>query len=347
MLQYIIPAALAFFVGLILWFVKKERLSLDYDIVESDLFPRDGGLGKYFVCSLRNAGNRAIEDTALKIVINEGEIDSVEYSNTELLHIKEKSNTSITANIPLLNPKERVSAIITIKNAKEHSYPSIEARAVGVTASRKSNESIPGYFQSIVVALAIGITASMAFSTWNTFTQSKVVSSIEMFGEVAGLTEKIDENRKTLEELEKEADQIKIKREQGDPEREQIVLSIINRAGLSEVIPGLIAISGEGLPYWKTGLHLLHSYLLDENNSNKYVQSLLNLAEVEYIAPSSKGFLLYLAGKIEKREGHTDKAIQYLEKCKALTPLMYEHLMSQDPAYDLDSVKGWLTKNHK
>ena len=89
----------------------------------------------------------------------------------------------------------------------------------------------------------------------------------------------------------------------------------------------------------------MHSYLLDKRNAKKYVNVLIELANVESIAPSSKGFLLYLAGKIEKSEGNSDSAIRYFERCKKETPLMYEYLMTQDPAYDLASVKAWLTKN--
>lgn len=352
MIQYIIPAALAFFVGLLLWTIKRERLAIEYDIVESDCFPRDGGVGKYFVCALRNTGNRAIQDISINIVVSEGTIDSVEYSNSQLFNISEQKTTSIKGVVPLLNPKERISAIITIRDAKAESSLRIEARAVGATASKKNSEFMPEYFKMILTAVTAGV-ALLAFSSiWSTYIQSKVTKSIEKIGDFKELSKGIDESTKRLDDLKNKSEKLvkefedrEKKMEQGEPEREQIVFSILNRSGLSHVVPGLMSISGEGLPFWKTGLHLMHSYLLDQKNAQKYVQALVQLSRVGFIAPSSKGFLLYLAGKIEKAEGNIDAAIKYFEMCKKETPLMHEYLMAQDPAYDLKAVKTWLSKN--
>ena len=188
MIQYIVPAALTFFVGMLLWAIKRERFALEYDIVESDRFPRDGGVGKYFVCALRNTGNRAVENISLKIEISEGTIDSVEYSNSHLFNISEQTTTAIQGVVPLLNPKERISAIITIKDAKAESYPNVEARAVGVTASKKSSESMPEYFKMAVVAVAVGVVLSSFSSMWSTYTQSRVTRSIEKIGDVKELS---------------------------------------------------------------------------------------------------------------------------------------------------------------
>ena len=93
MAQYIIPAILGFLGGLFLWLIKRERLALEYDIEESDLFPRDGGVGKYFVCKLINSGNRAIENISLNIEITEGQIDCIEYSNSQLLTEEKQTST--------------------------------------------------------------------------------------------------------------------------------------------------------------------------------------------------------------------------------------------------------------
>lgn len=350
--QYIIPAILAFFVGLLLWAIKRERLALEYDIVESDRFPRGDGIGKYFVCALRNTGNRAIQNISVAMEINEGTIDSVEYSNSQLFDIGEQTSTSIKGVIPLLNPKERISAIITIRTTSGESSLKIEARAIGVTANKKSSEFIPEYLRMILLAVTIGVTISALSSIWSTYTQSRVTKSIEKIGTFKELTKGLDESTKKLDELKnksgifnKQLEESERKRKQGEPDREQIVFGILNRAGLSHIIPSLMSISGEGLPFWKTGLHLMHSYLLDQKNAPKYIQALIQLSKVDHIAPSSKGFLLYLAGKIEKAEGNSDAAIKHFEMCKKETPLMYEYLMAQDPAYDLKSIKMWLSKN--
>lgn len=356
MTQYIVPAVLAFIVGLFLWIVKREHLALEYYVVESDPFPREGGVGKYFVCELKNTGNRAIENVSFKIEVSKGAIDSIKYSNAQLFNISEQANTFVQGVLPLLNPKERFGTMLTIKNAEDDSNIKVEARAIGATASKKSSETMPQYIQSFLLIIAVAFTF---FSIWSTFSQSRITKSIEKIGEISALTKDLDARKQKLDELKNESEKrqtefeelqrkeedLQRKEKQGEPQREQIVFAILNRSGLSHVIPGLISISGEGLPFWKTGLHLMHSYLLDKSNARKYVNALVELANVDSIAPSSKGFLLYLAGKIEKSEGNSNNAIQYFEICKKETPLMYEYLMAQDPAYDLASVKMWLTKN--
>lgn len=367
MVNYIIPAILTLIVGVILWQIKRERISLEYDIDESDPFPIDDNNGKYFIFSLRNNGNRAIENIDLKIDLNEGHIDSVEYSNSQLLNITQQDNSLVKGKIPLLNPNEKIGAVVTIKNAQSNSYPKIEARAVGVTAHKRSADTSVQYISSFLTIVSAGVAISLFFSTWNTFNQSKTHETIESISNLPSITSNIEESKKKLELLEKDAENIrktheseldKIKkenekrraeyqklekeREQGKPEREQIIFSTLNKSDLSYVIPDLISISGEGIPYWKTGLHLVHSYLTDKKNATKYIKALVSLSGNKQIAPSSKGFLLYLAGKIEKEEGNASKAIQYFEQCKKETPLMYEHLMEQDPAYDLKKIEARL-----
>ena len=134
-----------------------------------------------------------------------------------------------------------------------------------------------------------------------------MTKSIEGIGGFKGLSENLDKNasllnglKYTTEQLAKDLKEDRRKYEQGEPDREQIVFSILNRAGLSYIIPGLISISGESLSYWKTGLHLMHSYLQNQKNAPKFIQALVQLSKEDSIAPSSKGFLLYLAGKLQR-----------------------------------------------
>ena len=64
------------------------------------------------------------------------------------------------------------------------------------------------------------------------------------------------------------------------------------------------------------------------------------------MAPSSRGSNLYLLSKMEQFDGKTEDALLHLEQCKKETPLMYDHLMAQDPAYDLQKLCAWL-EGHK
>lgn len=279
--------------------------------------------------------------------IGYGVIDSVEYSNSRLLNVSEQTTAMIRGVVPLLNPKEEIGAIITIKDAKAESSLNVEARAVGVTAIKKNTESMPEYLKTLLVPVAaIGLMVILV-SLWGTYTQSRVTQSLEKLSisETHASGRGLDLSGEKLDELKRKVAEEEKNNELGAPAREQIIFSTLNRAGLSHVIPSLMNISGEGLPYWKTGLHLMHSYLLDKKNANKYIKTLDQLSNIDGIAPSSKGFLLYLAGKIEKTEGNADAAIKYCEKCKKIAPLMHDYLMAQDPAYDLNEVKKWLTKN--
>lgn len=361
MIQYTISALLAFIVGLTLWLIKKERLLLEYQIVESELFPKDEGFGKYFVCKLKNGGNKAVENIHFKFGTKLGKIESINYSKPDMVKTESQDDLFVNGKIPLLNPTEELSLTITILDANENSNAVFEARSTGVTATKKRTDLPPTYFQVILPVVALVVAISAAFTMWTSFKQSKVtntIESIENFEELSkGLKEgekkliqfstSIEDITKKSQELQKRAEKLEKERQQGKPKREQVTFSILNRAGLSSELPDLLAVSGDGLPFWKTGLFLMHSYLINRNNASKYVDALNQIANVDFIAPSSKGFILYLAGKIERQEGNTDSAISYFEKCKAETPLMYELLMTQDPAYDLNTVREELLINKK
>lgn len=334
------PALTALIIGLLLWQIKKERLLIEYDIVESELFPKDEGFGRYFVCKLKNSGNQAVENIIYKFGTKKGKIESVNYSKPEMFKTGSQDDLFVNGKIPLLNPKEELSLTITISEANEDSYPAFEARATGITATKKLTDIAPAYFQTILSVVILAFTISAAFVTWTSIKQSKVSNTIENIG-------KFEDYNKKRQELEKLSQKLKKEKQQGKPEREQIIFSILNRSGLSSELPDLLSASGDGLPFWKTGLFLMHSYLLNKKNASNYVDALNQMANVDFLAPSSKGFILYLVGKIEKQEGHTNSAIKYFEKCKTETPLMYELLMTQDPAYDLGSIRQKLLINKR
>ena len=109
MMKYIIPATLAFIVGFILWILKRDKYSLEYEIIESGIFPRDSGNGKYFVIKLKNNGNKPVEGADLKVSFNSGQIESVNFSNSDLIENLGKENNEMNCKIPLLNPSELMS----------------------------------------------------------------------------------------------------------------------------------------------------------------------------------------------------------------------------------------------
>lgn len=348
-MQYLIPAILSIIGGLILWAIKRERMSLTYEIVKSEVFPRENTSGRYFVCTLRNTGNRPIENITYTFRVSDGQIESVKFSNSQLIQLSAQDRNAIEGSIALLNPKEEIGAVVTITDASQKTGSTLEARAVGATAHEKTNESIPEYLNIILLAATLGAAATTGFSMWTSYRQSEMSRSFERIGNVGDIAKAVAESEKNLEELvqkttalEKKANRFETEFEQGHPEREHQVFAILNKSGLGFILPTLLA-TGDELPYWKTGLYIMHVYLTDKKYAKKYVDALDQLSRTEAIVPSSKGFLLYLAGKIEQDQGNSKKAIEYLERCKKETPLMYDHLMAQDPAYDLRALERVIT----
>lgn len=48
-----------------------------------------------------------------------------------------------------------------------------------------------------------------------------------------------------------------------------------------------------------------------------------------------------MLAKMEQFQGDTEATIKWLDRCRKQTPLMYEHLMAQDPAYDLEALRQY------
>lgn len=331
------PAFLALIVGLVLWFIKRDRLSLEYTITESEIFPKGAVQGKYFLLNLKNNGNKALENISYQLELNLGKIDSLQFSKKDLIDVDEQSEKTIKGLISLLNPNEELHTTLTIENAEDYSKIKIQARGIGVTAIESKKNQIPFYLQNFLILFSIVITVSTGYSVFTSVNQVKVNESI------SSITEQSEKLSLLLKESETSLKQEAL----GKPDREQIIFASLNKAGLSFLLPRLLESTGDNLPYWKTGLFLVNSYLIDKKNSNKYVNVLDSLANIKDISPSSKGFLFYLAGKIEKNEQHAERAILYFNKCKANAPLMYEYLIEQDPAYNLNSIEEWLIKNQK
>jgi hypothetical protein len=126
------------------------------------------------------------------------------------------------------------------------------------------------------------------------------------------------------------------------PDREDQIFAVLNKAGLSHIFPQIIN-TGSDITYRNTGFFLMHQFLIEnETNKQKIISAMENLQQLEEIAPTSRSITLYLLAKMEQTRGNHAKAADYLKKCKETAPLMYDHLMAQDPSYDLQSLKKWL-----
>jgi hypothetical protein len=369
-LKYIIPAVLAFVFGLLLWQIQKDELGIDYEIVESAVFPRESGNGKYYVVRIRNSGNKLVEKIDFTVAFEVGSVDSVAFSDPKLVTSLQKQPDLVSGIIPLLNPSETFSITITTVGPPNTTTPKIVARAPGVTAIPRSDEHIP--IQLLVTIIGIFALAVVGFFSYDIYKSAKITDSlvkIESLGDVpARLERRVEEtekdfaetllrqeaeHRKRMEEIEQRSNESERKynefmrdRKEGSPAAEQIIFALLNKAGISHIFSDL-ATTGEGVKYWRTGLILVHNFLIDEPNRMKYVSALESLVKIEEMAPSSLGFNLYFLSKMEQFRGNKQKAVEWLERCKTETPQMYSHLMAQDPAYDLELIRQNLLKKTK
>lgn len=344
-MQYLIPATLAFFGGLILWLIKRERVSLQYETVESGTFPHEKGEGRYFIIKLKNSGNKPLRDIKLKISFSMGNIHSYSFSSNDLITDVQMCQDHLTGSIPLLNPKEVLGTTITTIGHPASASPEVLARASGATAVRRKTDSdrIDPVFSAVTVGLAV---ITLVYVGWNYYSSKS--QSTEMLTKLSKIEGKVEAVKTStpLEEaratIEKETLELKM----GKPEAVQVVFAAFNKGGMSSLFPRLISLGGD-CTYWRTGFFLMHSFLNDAGNEKKYLKIMDFIIEqnIAPAAPSSKGLLLYLSSKMSGICGDKDLAMKYLDRCKKEAPMMYDHLIAQDPAYDLDSIKKWLNRN--
>ncbi len=334
--------------------LQKKRIGMDYEVIASQVYPHESGKGKYFIINIRNTGNQPIKKSTIQIIFNSGSIEFVNFSDEQLISNLKQEKSFFNYQVPLLNPKEVLSMTITTKDVDEDTTPRITARAEGVTAQEKKQiEKYVEDFNIILLGIALGIGTIVALSTWTSFKQTQVKKSIDNIESVGELRDEVKETKETIaRETDrvviklKEFSNYKLEREQGKPNAEQYIFAILNTSGLGHLMPDLISM-GAQIEYWKTGTFLLHNFLVDLDNSTKYIKAMEQLIAIEEMAPSSKGYNLYLIGKMMGFIGDKKKNIEYFAMCKEETPLMYDYLMSQDPAFDMVSLQKSLKEKRR
>lgn len=363
--KYIIPAILSLIVGVALWYIQRDVISLVYEVVESAAFPYEDSEGRFFVITVQNDGTKPIQNTAIEISFESGAIVTSRFSPDKLISDVKQDSQSIKGIMQLLNPREKISTTITAKSRGPISSPTVLARAVGVTATRKTEVSFYQLLVKILLPSSIVILLFTILSAWNSFRQSRVEVSLGGISQKSTdlesyvkekdtlweewqqkAEERNRENDKLLKELQEkqkknEEEMAKYKEEQskGKPDREQLIFAILNRSDLSHLFPKLMQL-GEGIMYRNTAHLLLHEFLLDQVHGDKYVAALEQLISCdEHIAAQSKGIALYLLAKIERHRGNEERSKHFLKRCESETPLMYTHLMAYDDYYDLKSLQ--------
>lgn len=360
-----IAAVLAFGFALILWQLEKDRLALEYEVTESAQFPRGTVIGKYFIVSLQNSGNKSVDHIALQVTFDSDVIESMQFSEPSMVSGISQSASDVSAQVPLLNPEESISVTITTSGRVIPQTPRVAARAAGVTARRRSEgglwHQIAPLFYTLIGVMCFGILVAF-FGYYRAFKTSASISRLENLGDVSQRIEKSGEKlaesvesiktnwqekfakeRETfeakLEEQQRKLKEERVRQEKGEPERHQKIFTLMNRAGLTGDFIQSAVSSDDGLSYWGCGLLLLRAFLTDEENRERYVLAMEGLVTQSEMAPSSKGFNLYLLGKMEQFRGNTPAAVKWFGRCRDETPLMFEHLMAQDSAFDLATLE--------
>jgi len=331
-MPYLIPAVLTFLVGLALWIIRRERKLLEYEVIASEPFPHGARTGKYFIIRLRNSGNTPVQDTRLRVSFSQGTIESARCSDDRLVTDLRTEGSELECTYPLLNPGERLALTVTAVGDRDISPPEVMARSLGVTATARREDSLSPYVTMVTSVVIVAGATTVLLVFWSSRQQAHIQESI---AKLAQSSPQVWEAK--LEKQKAELERERREEAEGRPDSPQVVFAILNSAGPSHLMARLIE-TGQDVTYWKTGLLLVHSFLLDQSNGTKYVGALEQLVATP-MAASSLGFNLYLLAKIEKFRGNRDKAVNYLERCKKETPLMYEHLMRQDPLYDLAALQ--------
>jgi hypothetical protein len=152
----LIAAAVGFVVWFIQWFIQKDKLKLVYSLKQSASFPSGDQIGQAFTIILTNKGNKAILDCKFLIRFASGKIDSYKFDDGRIVSEIRETEKAIDSFIPLLNPKDSLELTITCKNAEKIDSPSIDARAIGITAKAISERNYTNWiiWGTIIILLS-------------------------------------------------------------------------------------------------------------------------------------------------------------------------------------------------
>lgn len=383
MKKYLIPAILAFLFAVLLWQIQKDRIELTYSINDSELFPIDSTVAKFFVIDLENTGNKEIENIEVDIKFKDCQILNI--SNSQLKNSKLTHDImSVQGNLPLLNPKEGIK--IKCTTIGEHGeLKHFSARAKGVTASSDTTISFNEFILPLITIVFIIVLAFYYLY----YRQNKIDYAIEVLDvdnieeERLSLSNTVNEKLKQsetdrklwLEKLEKEneererghkeylkklkeegkerekkhkeemqkLDKQRIEIEQGKPDRDQLIFNCLNQNGLTYLFFKILNL-GDGMTYLNTGFTLFAEFLNNTEDSDKILKAVQSLSEFE-MAPTSKGMIFYLAGKMESIRNNHERVNYWLNKCKDEYPILYKFLMENDDNFDLKQLEEKLKNN--
>ncbi|MDE1902060.1 MAG: hypothetical protein KGI37_10525 [Alphaproteobacteria bacterium] len=152
-------------VNILVWNLKREKRRLTHKIQK--IYSNDP-TGQKFCISLSNDGNRPVEDICIHLEVPSGEIITPHWTPPEIVSETIIDRARLQANIPFLNPKEKI-----ILRAHIHgtSPPIFLARACGVSSRSKTFDLETVIDKSNVAVILymlglIGVGAGVLFASY-------------------------------------------------------------------------------------------------------------------------------------------------------------------------------------
>ena len=179
---------------------------------------------------------------------------------------------------------------------------------------------------------------TLAFTSPNAVTRTRAKLLIQAQSNTLDRTEKEVEKN-----AEHQAELTAIRAKAQAPSTALHIFTVFARADLSHRFSALVGDSDD-VTYWKTGLFLLNSLLMDKPNSARYISAAEMIVELD-MSTASLGFNLYLLGKMEQFLGNSSRSEHWFRECKKRTPEIYQHLMVSDASFNLETLRDELIKD--
>jgi len=342
-MNYIITAILAFLTGFLLWLVKRDKYLLYFYLIESDIFPSNNKKGKYYILKIKNKGNKVIENINIKLDFKTGNISKPTISDPELINDESINICDYSCKITSLNPKEIIQITITKESENNFDNPIINIRAKGVNGQKEVETDYSFILNSIIYPIVIAILIGYFGTTLVTKYFFNDTSNLQILDQLKDVKTSIkkDSLSNKVNRLQRRYDSLLRLEEQGLPDRQEIIFSILNKSGLTNLIPEILK-NNDDITYKNSAFLLFNHYLIDKNNKTKYLKALKDLSETKDMYNGSKGIVFYLIYKLYKLENDTSNAAIAIDSCKKVAPLMEKHLMENDKYFKIDLLKSGL-----
>lgn len=286
------------------WWQTKEPV-LTYNYIRS--IPFEDSQRKVFIqqIEVKNTGNETAEDATLVVKFKNSKIEKSNINiDNAIKYEKTISDNSISLSISSLNPNEGLSLSVLLEgNSQFDSNPDISLRAKGIVGEKigaSSTEKKP----TILIALAAAYAGIFTF-----------VLSIKKYRDTFLL--------------------IATRLFKGKPlssgSQKEILASILSMHGFPQKAKEYLTYGSERRYWVESDLLSAEAICNDDNEKNRYINVLTQLAELTEMAESSRAIVYYNIARIKKSQGN-DYDI-YLDMAKKIDLKEIEFRLTKDPVF--------------